>query len=208
MRLVSTNVGRREPIDTKIGVTGIYKRPVDGTVEVTRLGIDGDAICDTASHGGIEQAVYLYSTGDYAWWSAELGQDVLPGTFGDNLTIDGFLSADVCVGDRFSIGDVELEATSPRIPCLTLARRMDDKQFVKRFMEAERPGVYCRVLREGPLEAGLDVGHTPFSGPRVTMLETFRRIRDNDYDDEAIELFFAVPLNARIRNELDARRTS
>lgn len=203
MRLVSVNVGTPEPIDTKIGVTGIYKRPVDGAAFVSTLGLRGDAICDTASHGGAEQAVYVYSIEDYAWWSSELGRDVPPGTFGDNLTIEGFRSSEICVGDRFTMGRIELEATSPRIPCLTLARRMDDKLFVKRFMEAERPGVYCRVLGEGPVEAGMDAVHVPFEGPQVTMGEAFRRIRDNDYDDEAIRRFVAVPLNARLRAHLD-----
>ena len=31
---------------------------------------------------------------------------------------------------------------------------MDDKHFVKAFLAANRPGIYCRVLGEGPVQAG------------------------------------------------------
>jgi len=120
MELLSVNIGAaRAMSEAKVnGKTGIYKEPCESPVYVGALGLTGDAVCDTKNHGGPDQAVYLYGTPDYAWWAAELGAELEPGTFGENLTIAGLESAAAWVGDRLRIGDVLLEVTAPRIPCL------------------------------------------------------------------------------------------
>src|SRR4051812_18840130 len=105
-RLVSVNVGKPEKIGAKSFLTGIYKRPHPEPVPVGVEGLEGDAIIDRRNHGGRDQAVYAYFADDYAWWSQQLGRDVLPGTFGENLTIEGVTGQSVAVGDRFAIGDV------------------------------------------------------------------------------------------------------
>src|SRR4051794_39575210 len=138
MHLLSVNVGKPQPIKAKSGMTGIYKQPQTEPVQITRLGLHGDAIVDTANHGGVDQAVYVFGRPDYRWWSEELGRELAPGTFGENLTFTELASADYNVGDRFYVGAVLLEVTSPRIPCVTLATRMGDPKFVKRFAQAER----------------------------------------------------------------------
>ncbi len=145
MRLLSVNIGSLRPIANAkaSGVTGIYKTPADGPVDVGLLGLPGDAIADVKHHGGVDQAIYAYGQPDYDWWAAELGRPLPPGTFGENLTIDGLESARLVVGDRLHFDEVILEVTAPRIPCATLAARMDDPAFVRRIRAAERPGVYC-----------------------------------------------------------------
>ncbi len=131
MRLLSVNVGGAEPIENagKSGETGIYKRPANGPVEVTKAGVAGDNICDTENHGGADQAVYVFGAPDYGWWSEELGYGLSPGTFGENLTISGLKSAELLIGDRLEVDAVVLEVTAPRIPCATLAARMKDPKF-------------------------------------------------------------------------------
>jgi len=152
--LQSVNIGHLQPLEpgaTKR--TGIHKHPVGGAVLCDTLGLVGDAIGSPKHHGGPDQAVYLYSASDYAWWSRELGRELPPGIFGENITIDAWWEAPR-VGDRVSFGDVTLELTAPRIPCATLAGRMGDPQFVKRFAAANRGGAYARVIATGALEAG------------------------------------------------------
>ncbi|MEW6286974.1 MAG: MOSC domain-containing protein, partial [Chloroflexota bacterium] len=70
MKLLSINIGKERQQQRKdyVETTGIYKMPVEGPVEITSLGIAGDAICDTKNHGGPDQALYLYGGADYAWW--------------------------------------------------------------------------------------------------------------------------------------------
>ncbi|GAB4463623.1 MAG: hypothetical protein Kow0070_24410 [Anaerolineales bacterium] len=80
MKVLSINIGKERQQQRKdyIETTGIYKTPVDGPVEITALGIEGDAICDKKNHGGPDQALYLYGGADYAWWEQELGQKLAP----------------------------------------------------------------------------------------------------------------------------------
>ncbi len=78
---------------------------------------------------------------------AELGTELAPGTFGENLTVGGLESMDYNIGDRFHIGTVVLEVTAPRI-LASRWQRMGDPTFVKRFRYAERPGLYCRVIQQ------------------------------------------------------------
>lgn len=171
LRLISINVGKAEKIQAKSGLSGIYKRPIADPVHVGRLGLSGDVICDADNHGGLDQAVYVYGSEDYQWWAGEMGQDLLPGTFGENLTVDGFLSSDAYVGDCFHIGEVVLQVTFPRIPCVTLSARMDDRLFAKRFLMANRPGVYCRVVREGTMQAPQDIVYRRAVGRKKSVLE-------------------------------------
>ncbi|MDP8901906.1 MAG: MOSC domain-containing protein [Actinomycetota bacterium] len=201
MRLLSVNVGDETSIEGagKSGKTGIYKHPVRGPLEVLSGGLAGDTISDKENHGGSDQAVYVFGAPDYEWWSETLGRDLPPGTFGENLTVSDLESAQVCVGDRLGIGSVLLEVTAPRIPCLTLAVRMGDPAFVKRFRRVERPGVYCRVVREGEVRADDSVVYTPYAGERVPVLEVFRAFFEGNLGEEALRRQLSVPIAARAR---------
>ena len=87
---VNVAVVRNDPwTRVKSGRSGIDKRPVDGPVALLSYGVDGDTICDTANHGGPDQAVYAYACDDLAFWAAELGQPMAPGGVGENLTLAG-----------------------------------------------------------------------------------------------------------------------
>ena len=207
MKLLSINVGQMTPLPgvKAVGQTGIFKTPVAGPVAITAYGLQGDAIADTRHHGGVDQAVYVYGTVDYDWWAAELGQPLAPGTFGDNLTIDGLESARLSVGDRLHLAEVVLEVTSPRIPCATLAARMGDPTFVKRFRHAERPGAYCRVIHPGPAAAGEAVRLEPHSGPTITVLEMFRDHYANEWDEAKLRRHLAAPIAIRARKDVEER---
>jgi len=205
MKLISVNRGQARTVPKGQGSerTGIYKTSVPGAVQLTALGLEGDTVCDARHHGGPDQAVYVYTLPDYDWWSQELGRRLAPGTFGDNLTVDGLESARAAVGDRLEVGAVLLEVTAPRIPCGTLARRMDDPQFVKRFRDAVRPGLYCRVLRPGPVRAGDPVSYTPAGS--VKLGELFEDNYVSEPDEATVRRFLASPLSARARRAQEQR---
>lgn len=210
MKLLSVNIGMaRAMSQAKVnGRTGIYKDPIDAPVYVDAPGLAGDAVCDTKNHGGPDQAVYVYGGADYAWWAAELGAELAPGTFGENLTIDAIESARAWVGDRLRIGDVLLEVTSPRIPCHILARRMEDSQFALKFRAAERPGLYCRVLEAGYVRAGQAVEYMSTANPIVTIQELFRDYYAPAHDAATLQRFRSAPIAVRTRAALDKRSPS
>src|SRR5512141_2639668 len=126
MLFVSVNIGVRKRLQRKdrLDQTGIFKLPVQAPVRVTRLGLERDVIVSKRHHGGPDQAVYVYGGADYEWWSKELGQNLEPGTFGENLTISDLESARFQIGDYLHIEQVTLQVTAPRIPCGTFAARM------------------------------------------------------------------------------------
>ena len=158
MRVISVNVGApRDVEDPRRGVvrTGIWKRPVLGPVRVARLNLAGDAQADLVNHGGAHKAVYAYPAEHYEAWRQELGRDDLaPGAFGENLTTEGLLEADVSIGDRLHIGTAVLEVSQPRTPCFKLGLRLGHAGIVKRFLASGRSGFYLRVVSEGELAAG------------------------------------------------------
>lgn len=206
MELISINVGQERTIANakSYGKTGIYKQPQTGQVEITPLGIPGDAIVDVKHHGGLDQALYLYTVEDYAWWSAELGQQLQPGTFGENLTVAGLESGPVLAGDRLQIGAVLIEVTCPRMPCVTLAARMGDPHFIKRFNDAERPGLYCRVIQPGFIQAPSPINYTRYAGPSVSMVEMVRNFGKSAWDLDYLRRFLAAPTPLKGRAEKEA----
>jgi len=204
MEVLSINVGRAAAMQLgpTLVQTGFFKQPEHKfPVWVGREGLAGDTICDLRNHGGPDQAVYVYGQPDYDWWAGELGREILPGTFGENLTISELESAACRVGDRLKIDAVVLEVTAPRIPCGKFSVRMEDPQFAKRFWAAERPGVYCRVVTEGEVEVGAPVEWQKFAGPTVSIIEVCRDYYDPDLSADAIRRFLAAPVAARVRSQ-------
>ena len=105
-------------------------------------------------------------------------------------------------GDRLHLAEVILEVTAPRIPCATLAARMDDPAFIRRFRQAERPGVYCRVIREGRVAAGEAVHLESYAGPPLSVLEMFRDYYDNEWDEARLRRHLAAPVTIRHRTHM------
>ena len=207
MHLLSVNIGQERSIEKAkaSGKTGIYKQPAPGDVTITPDGIPGDFIADIKHHGGPDQALYLYGGADYDWWSRQLGRVVAPGSFGENLTVSDLESARCSIGDRLRIGNVLLEVSAPRMPCVTLARRMGDPQFIQRFRDAERPGLYCRVLQPGTLRAGDEVRLEPVRGAAVGVIEIYRDHYEQGADADALRRFLDAPLAIRTRKALEER---
>lgn len=137
--------------------TGIDKRPVAGTVAVHPLGLDGDVQVNRKHHGGEGQAVYAYGQEDADFWIAELGRELPPGRFGENLRTSGLDLTGALLGEQWRIGTALFEVTSPRTPCANFARFWDEPRLVKRFTARGATGAYLRVLRTGEIEAGDDV---------------------------------------------------
>lgn len=155
----SVNVGTPRAIEVNghTVVTAIWKSPVPGRIPLRGVNLEGDDQADRTVHGGPDKAVYAYGSHDTAWWEAELGTELGPGAFGENLTIGGISVSEAVIGERWEVGTTVLEVAQPRLPCFKLGIRMGDPRFLKRFADAGRPGTYLRVIREGEIGAGDEV---------------------------------------------------
>lgn len=177
MKIISVNVGTPREIsyEGRIIQTGIVKTPVEGRVAVRALNIDGDRQADLTVHGGPSKAIYLYPTEHYEFWRKELPDAKFPwGAFGENLSTEGLLEEDFCVGDRLCAGSVELMVTEPRLPCYKLAARFQRADMVKRFLKSRRTGFYLAVCREGELGAGDPIQILNRDPQRVSVAEITR----------------------------------
>ena len=206
MRLLSVNVARphRVVLHGRARRTAILKRPVAGPVEVGELGLAGDDVGSKKHHGGPDQAVYLYGRDDYGWWERELGEALAPATFGENLTVEGLRSGELRIGDRLAVGGaVVLEVTAPRIPCETLAGRMEDPGFVKRFARAGRPGAYARVIHQGALQTGDPVRLVERGS--LPLLELVELFYDRKAPAERLAVALTAPVAERARRDLQSR---
>lgn len=206
MQVASVNVGSKRSLNGRSfkGTTGIFKEPVTGPIAVTTLGLEADAVCNARHHGGPDQAVYLYREEDYDWWSKQLGREVAAGAFGDNLTLRGLPGAHLVIGSRLRLPEVLLEVSAPRIPCNTLAERMGDPAFVKAFVAAERPGIYCRVIEPGRVRAGDAFSLEPYPGDQVSTLDLFRDSYRKLSADE-LRRYLEVPIDIRTRRKFEAK---
>src|SRR5580692_5707650 len=152
--------------------TGILKEPVAGRRMVRRMNIEGDGQGDLKGHGGEQRAVLVYQLESYRYWERELGRPEFPfGQFVENFTVDGLSDREVCIGDRYRIGDALFEVSQPRVTCYRVGMRMDEPRMASLLVSHGRPGFYLRVLKEGLVGAGDEIVKIADGPERMTVAE-------------------------------------
>ena len=212
---VNTVHALRPDLRGDLDETAIDKRPADGRVVVRApgdggVGLADDQVVDVRHHGGRDQAVYAYAVEDRDWWAAELGRELGPGSFGQNLDVEGLDVTGAVIGERWQVGadGLVLEVTSPRVPCTTFQGFMDEPHWVKRFTDHGAPGAYLRVVAEGTVGAGDGVTVLDRPAHGVTIGDVFR-VRQTDASrlesllDQQPDL--ATALEHAVRRDLTAR---
>jgi ferredoxin-NADP reductase/MOSC domain-containing protein YiiM/ferredoxin len=172
-KLLSVNVGLPQDVtwQGKTVRTAVWKHPVDGPRMVRKTNIDGDRQGDLAAHGGEHRAVFVYQIDSYRYWERQLDRsDFVHGQFGENFTVDGLADDEVCIGDRYRIGQSVLEVTQPRVTCYRVGIRMNDPRIPALLVSHRRPGFYFRVIEEGEVEAGDEILKVA-SGPEQMTVE-------------------------------------
>jgi ferredoxin-NADP reductase/MOSC domain-containing protein YiiM len=150
----------------------VWKRPVDGPRLARRLNVDGDGQGDLAGHGGEQRAVFVYQIEAYQYWQQQLGRDDFEfGQFGENFTVRGLADDEVCIGDRYQIGEALFEVTQPRVTCFRVGIRMNDARIPALLVSNHRPGFYFRVLREGTVRAGDEIVRVARGPQAMTVAE-------------------------------------
>jgi MOSC domain-containing protein YiiM len=156
----SIQTGRAAPLGPNGVPSAFVKEPVAGEVFVDTLGIAGDEQADLRVHGGRDKAVYGYAFSNYSTWRVDFphyASLLVPGAFGENLTLDECDEHRVCVGDTVRVGDAILQITQPRQPCYKFALRFGDIAMPRAMIRNGLCGWYYRVLTPGHIRAGQEL---------------------------------------------------
>lgn len=194
--LLSVNVGLPKDVtwQDRTVHTGIWKHPVDGPRMVRRLNIDGDGQGDLAGHGGENRAVLVYQLDSYRHWAAHLGRDDLEyGNFGENLTVDGLPDDEVCVGDRYRIGEAVFEVTQPRVTCYRVGMRLRVPEMPSLLVAHHRPGFYLRVVTEGHVQAGDEITKVADGPGGLTVADVDALLYLPGRDEHALRAAVTIP---------------
>jgi MOSC domain-containing protein YiiM len=209
VKLLSVNVAlpREVSANGKSVRTGIFKQPTAGRVRLSRLNLAGDAQGDLTVHGGPDKAVYAYSFDHYAYWTQKLGRnDLAPGQFGENFTVEGMTEEEIFLGDVFHVGEALVEVSQPRLPCFKLGLKMGDPKFPKQFLASGRLGFYLRVLEEGAVAAGDEIARVGSDPERLSIRELARLASEEKGNRELAERALRVAaLAASWREWLEVR---
>lgn len=157
--------------------SSIAKTPV-ATPELllTYTNLLGDQQVDTKPkpdgrqlHGGNEMAVYVYPREHYEGWLAELGIELQPPKFGENLSVSGLTEDDVHVGDKWQWGEALLEVSKPRQPCYKLKWHLGIPDIEAKMWENGMCGWYLRVLTPGlvPTSGSIQVVEVTEAAPTI-----------------------------------------
>lgn len=209
MNILSINVGqpREIPLQDRTVLTSIFKSPVEGRRAVVRHNIEGDRQSDLRVHGGPYKAIYAYPFEHYSYWREQLPDaELMPGSFGENLTLSGLTEDTAHIGDRYRVGSAVLQITQPRMPCFKLNLRFRRSDMVKRFWHSNYSGMYFSVVEEGDIEAGDSVDLLDRETDSISILDVVRLYKGETQDDELFRRVLQSPLRGSWRKEIEEQR--
>jgi MOSC domain-containing protein YiiM len=207
MRIISLNVGlpSAQRYEDREVITGGAKKPVPRAV--LRFGnFDGDRQADQLNHGGLEKAVCVYPFDHYPYWTRQLGRNLRPGAFSENLTVSAAIETEVCVGDVFQIGEASVQICQPRMPCAKLAGKNESKLLPKLIANVGYTGFYMRVLSEGLVAADDGFDLVRAHPDRITIAEVNSIIYEKSCDVALIKRLAELSEFSEVGRTLFAQR--
>lgn len=211
-RVTSLQIGAIAPLGPDRVPSAFIKQAVSGPVFAGALGLDGDHQADLSVHGGPEKAIYAYPAARYRDWIAafpDLAPRFVAGAMGENLTVEGMIEDDLCVGDVHAIGGALLQVCQPRQPCFKLALALGEPRLARHMVRTGHSGWYYRVLREGSIAAGdaLVLAERPnpdFAFPRLVTIVNRGGATLAELRDLAAMPGLASNIGRSVREALDA----
>jgi MOSC domain-containing protein YiiM len=157
MKVVSVNIGEKREVQWKGKTfsTGIFKEPVNTSIQLGKTDVVGDQVIDRKYHGGTHMACYIYSADHYPFWKEKYPNlEWNFGMFGENITIEELNERDFSLGDTYQLGTAIVQVSQPRKPCFKLGIRFESQTILKAYINSNYPGIYLRILKEGEVQIG------------------------------------------------------
>ncbi|WP_166422189.1 MOSC domain-containing protein [Paraglaciecola sp. 20A4] len=188
MKVLALFTGTTRPIGPQNAPSGIDKRPVT-SVRVNHLGIIGDVQVDKRYHGGPERALHQYALRGYETIIKRhplMHKRAIPGSIGENLTSTLMHDENVNIGDIYAIGQVEVQVSSPRIPCWKIEEKLNQKGLVKFIAKQHITGWYYRILKEGVISTGDSITLLSRENPDISVASFVQQHFDKNTSLEAL----------------------
>ena len=182
--------------------TASFKKEVK-SIKVKNMGIEGDEVADTKSHGGFEKAVFANSFENYQGWREFLNTDFLePGSLGENLTISGLDEMNVYLGDIHQIGEVILQVAQPRKPCWKISKKHNNKGFTKLIFNTGKTGWYYSVIKPGVIKKDDQISilsiqksnelHRYINNQKISILDANKAFKDPKHNQLTLKRILTI----------------
>lgn len=204
MKIISTNVGKPTTFiwNGQEETTGIYKKPTDKPIYLTKNDVAHDEVSDRLHHGGYYKACYVFASEQYPFW-----KNLYPelewswGMFGENLTLAGFDEKEVYVGDIYKAGDATVQVSQYREPCYKFGHKFGTQKVLKQFIQHGHGGTYLSVLEEGSVDIGDEFTLIERPETSLTVAELFHLVHAKEKKPEHLKIAAAcksIPQKKRV----------
>lgn len=183
--IISLNIlGKPEVLtaDHQSVKTAYRKVPiVTDSIELGMTSFAGDMVQDKKHHGGNDKAICCYNSDHFIKWKAELGFELGPAAFGENLTLEGESAheSNVFIGDRYQLGETIVEVSEPRGPCYVIGIRYNYKQFLVHLQQTGFTGYYLRTIKPGLVKKTDQLIHISSHPEKISVMDV-NHIRYHD----------------------------
>lgn len=205
---VSLFAGRVRPLAESGRASGIVKSPVEFPLALGPNGFAGDEQADRRVHGGPDKAIHVYPAAHYARLAQrfpEIAQRFVPGSIGENISVDRLTEADVRIGDIWQLGSARLQLCQPRSPCWKIDARYGCDGIAKFIADESIAGWYCRVLAAGVVNAG-DAFELVEAAKAPTLREALMLLAEHRPATDRLAVMLALPALAEDWRKSMARR--
>jgi MOSC domain-containing protein YiiM len=187
--IISLNIlGKPETIvaDHQSAKTAYRKVPIESdTIELGMTSFAGDMVQDKKHHGGNDKAICCYNSDHFVKWHDELGFDLGPAAFGENLTLRGAgaLEENVYIGDRYQLGETIVEVSEPRGPCYVIGIRYNYKKFPIHLQQTGFTGFYLRTIKPGLVHKTDQLIHLSSHPEKISVMDV-NHVRYHDFKNK------------------------
>ncbi|MBN3582858.1 MOSC domain-containing protein [Algoriphagus aestuarii] len=204
MKILSTNIGKPTTFiwNGKEETTGIYKKPIDQPIFLTKNDVLGDEVSNRLNHSGYYKACYAFSAEQYPYW-----QNLYPnlewswGMFGENLTLTDFDEQKVLLGDIYKVGEAVVQVSQYREPCYKFGYKFGTQHVIKQFVQHGFGGTYFSILDEGLVAAGNEFELIDRPKESLSVADLFQLVFAKEKNQEHLKIAAnskAIPPKKRI----------
>jgi MOSC domain-containing protein YiiM len=180
--------------------TAIYKQAVQQPIALKTLGLDGDE----RTGYDVDRAICCLAQEHYRFWESYFNRTFPLGTFGENITLQGAVDENVCIGDVYRCGTALMQVTQPRTPCYKQAKKTGVPTFVKLIEATKRRGFLLRVLEEGTIAPGDSFELIERPHPTASLIYVNRLFLERDDPEQIAWLANLAPLAHDWRAEMQS----